>query len=160
MVSLREASPEDAAAMARIQSESLRENADEHYTDEQLALLAPAEPDAEAIPEDEFTDGSCRPLIAESDGEIVGWGSVHLDENVLAATFVDPDYTGQGIGRTIVKKLETIARREGVEVLTVPASLNAVGFYETLGFEKRREIDASDPDTPKIPSIELTKQLS
>ncbi|AUX09291.1 GNAT family acetyltransferase [Halalkaliarchaeum desulfuricum] len=160
MVSLREASPEDATAMARIQSESLRENADEHYTDEQLAHLAPAEPGAEAIPEDEFTDDSCRPIIAELDGKIVGWGSVHLDENVLAATFVDPDYKRQGVGRTIVEELETIARREGVEVLIVPASLNAVGFYETLGYEKQREIDASGPDTPEIPSIELAKQLS
>ncbi|MDB2272708.1 GNAT family N-acetyltransferase [Halorubrum ezzemoulense] len=160
MVSLREASPEDAAVMARIQSESLRENGEEYYTDEQLALLAPAEPDAEAIPEDEFTDDSCRPIIAELDGLIVGWGSIHLDENVLAATFVDPDYTGQGIGRTIVEELETIARQEGVEELIVPASLNAVGFYETLGFEKQREIDASGPGTPEIPSVELTKQLS
>ena len=94
------------------------------------------------------------------DGEIVGWGSIYLNENVLAATFVDPDYTGQGIGRAIVEKLEAIARQEDVEELTVPASLNAVGFYETLGYKKQREIDASDPDTPEIPSVELTKQLS
>ena len=68
--------------------------------------------------------------------------------------------TTQGIGRTIVEELETIARQEGVEELIVPASLNAVGFYETLGFEKQREIDTSGPDTPEIPSVELTKQLS
>jgi putative acetyltransferase len=160
MVSLREASPEDAAVMAHIQSASLRENGEEYYTDEQLAHLAPAEPDAETIPEDEFTDDSCRPIIAELDGEIVGWGSIYLNENVLAATFVDPDYTGQGTGRAIVEKLEAIARQEDVEELTVPASLNAVGFYETLGYKKQREIDASDPDTPEIPSVELTKQLS
>lgn len=160
MVILREATPEDAAVMARIQSESLRENANEHYTDEQLAHLAPAEPAAEAIPEDEFTDDSFRPIIAELDGETVGWGSVHLDENVLAATFVDPDYARRGIGRTIVEELETIALAEGVEVLIIPASLNAVGFYETLGFEKQREIDAGAPETPEIPGIELAKQLS
>lgn len=113
--------------MARIQSESLRKNGDESYTDEQLALLAPAKPDAEAILDEEFTDGSCRPIVAELDGEIVGWGSVHLNENVLAATFADPDYTGKGIERTIVEGLETIARREGVEVLTVLAY--SLAFY-------------------------------
>lgn len=160
MVSLREASREDAAAMARIQSASLRERASEHYTDDQLARLAPSEPAAEAIPDTEFADDSCCPIVAETDDTVLGWGSVHLDEGVLAATFVDPDSTGRGIGRAIVERLETIAREEGIERLTVPASLNAAGFYETLGFDRRREIDASGPDDTDIPAIELVKELS
>ncbi|WP_251343111.1 GNAT family N-acetyltransferase [Haloplanus halophilus] len=158
MVSLREAVAADADEMARIQSASLRRNAREHYTEAQLAHLAPAEPDT-AVLDAEFAGESTRPIVAEADGTIVGWGSVHLDENVLAATFVDPDYAGRGIGRAIVDELEAIARREGVERLRVPASLNAVGFYEALGFERRREIDASGPDAPEIPAIELTKEL-
>jgi putative acetyltransferase len=44
--------------------------------------------------------------------------------------------------------------------LRVPGSLNAVGFYEGLGFERHREIDASGPDAPTIPAIELTKRTS
>jgi len=145
--------------MARIQSESLRERAREHYTGEQLDRLAPPHPDAEAIPETEFAADSCRPIVAETDGTVVGWGSVHLDENVLAATFVDPDYAGRGIGRAIVERLETIARREGVARLVVPASLNAVGFYEALGFERQRRTDAGTPDAPEIPAVELAKEL-
>lgn len=159
MVSLREASTEDAAEMARIQSESLRQNASDDYTGEQLDCLAPPDPDAETIPDAEFADDACRPIVAEKDGSVVGWGSVHLNENTLAATFVDPDYSGEGIGQGLVESLESIARKEGVEKLTVPASLNAVGFYETLGFEKQRQIDAGAPETPEIPSIELTKEL-
>ncbi len=145
--------------MARIQSESLRRNAREEYTEEQLDRLAPPDPDADAIPDAEFSDDSRRPVVAEKDGAVVGWGSVHLDEDTLAATFVDPDHAGEGVGRAIVEELEDIARREGTAELVVPASLNAVGFYETLGFERRRRIDAGAPDTPEIPSIELTKEL-
>ncbi len=159
MVSLRDASTEDAAAMAQIQSASLRANAAEHYTDEQLAHVPPA-PDPEVIPDTEFLRASCRPTVAEVSGAIVGWGSVHLDEGVLAATFVDPDHAGRGIGRTIVTELETIARREDIDELVVPASLNAVGFYEALGFERPGEIDAGGPDSPPIPSIQLRKDLS
>lgn len=159
MISLREASPEDAAEMARIQFESLRQNAGEEYTEDQLDWLAPPDPDADTIPDTEFVEDSCRPIVAEEGGSVVGWGSIHLSENTLAATFVDPDYTGEGIGRALVEKLETIARKEGVTQLTVPASLNAVGFYETLGFERQRRIDAGTPDTPEIPSIELKKEL-
>lgn len=159
MVSLRAATREDAGAMARIQSESLRENARDHYTHEQLEHLAP-DPVPAVIPDTEFDDGSRRQIVAETDNTIVGWGSVHLEEKVLAATFVDPDHAGQGIGRSIVERLETIARREGVERLVVPASLNAVGFYEAMGYERRDEIDAGASDTPEIPAVELTKDLS
>lgn len=96
--------------MADIQSASLRENDEKYYTDEQLAVLAPIEPDAETIPEAEFADDSCRPIIAKLNGKVTGWGSIHLTENMLAATFVDPDHMGQGIGRTIFEELETVAR--------------------------------------------------
>lgn len=159
MVSLREASPEDAADMARIQSESLRQNAREEYTEEQLDCLAPSDPDLNTIPDVEFVENSCRPIVAEKDGSVVGWGSIHLNENTLAATFVDPDHTGEGIGQAIVEKLEKIAQKEGLEWLIVPASLNAVGFYGRLGFERQQQIDAGTPNTPEIPSIELKKEL-
>ncbi|WP_198408105.1 GNAT family N-acetyltransferase [Natronomonas pharaonis] len=78
----------------------------------------------------------------------------------MAATFVDPDNTGRGIGRALVEKLEGIARREGVERLTVLASLNAVGFYEALGFEREHKIDAGAPEDPYVPSIKLQKKLT
>lgn len=160
MISFREASPEDAVEMAQIQSESLRKNAHETYTEKQLDCLAPPDPDAEIIPDAEFDDDACRPIVAENGDSVVGWGSVHLNENTLAATFVAPEYAGKGIGRALVEKLEEMARKEGLEQLTVPASLNAVGFYETLGFERQRQIDAGTPDTPEIPSIELQKELA
>jgi putative acetyltransferase len=98
--------------MACIQSESLRQNAREEYTKEQLDCLAPPDPDADTIPDAEFVEGSCRPIVAEKDGTVVGWGSIHLSENTLAATFVDPDHTGEGIGRTLVEQLENIAEKK------------------------------------------------
>ena len=159
MVSLRDASPEDAGEMARIQSRALRAEGREHYTGEQLDRLAPPDPGPETIPDVEFTDDGRYTIVAEKDGDVVGWGSVHLEEGVLAATFVDPDHAGQEVGRTIVEDLETAARAAGLETLVVPASLNAVGFYETLGFEPRDEIDAGGPDDPEIPAVELTKHL-
>lgn len=65
-------------------------------------------PQAEGID----VEGSCRPIVAEKDGTVVGWGSIHLSENTLAATFVDPDHTGEGIGRTLVEQLENIAEKK------------------------------------------------
>lgn len=159
MVVLREAEPEDAAEMARIQSESLRSEATDHYTDEQLAHLAPPEPSADSIPDAEFADDARRAVVAARNDDVVGWGSVHLDDGLLAATFVDPDHVGHGVGRAIVERLEAVARDAGVATLTVPASRGAVGFYESLGYERRREIDASGPDAPPIGGYEMSKEL-
>lgn len=159
MVTIREASQTDAGEMARIQTEALRRRARDHYTDDQLRHLAPPDPDADAIPEAEFTDDTHHAIVAEETGDIVGWGSIHLDRQTLAATFVDPESVGSGIGRAIVDRLETVARDAGIEEITVPASVNAVGFYERLGYETQREIDAGTPETPEIPGVEMTKQL-
>lgn len=145
--------------MARVQTAAMRDGGSEHYTDAQLAHLAPPDPDSEAIPDAEFDRDDRHAVVAERDGEVVGWGSVHLDRGVLAATFVAPDHAGRGIGRAVVDRLEAAAAEAGVETLTVPASLNAVGFYEALGFERRGEIDAGGPDAPAIPAVELAKRL-
>lgn len=80
MVTLREASAADAAEMARIQSTSLRQNGRDVYTEEQLNCLAPPDPGADIIPDAEFTDNACHPIVAEEDGAVVGWGSVHVSE--------------------------------------------------------------------------------
>jgi putative acetyltransferase len=158
MVSIRPASADDALEMARIQSASLERNAATEYTDEQLEHLAP-EPSANAIPDAEFEADDRHAVVAERNGGIVGWGSVHLEPAVVAATFVDPDHAGSGIGRAIVERLEDAARDAGLETLTTYASLNAVGFYEALGFEARRRTDASGPEAPALPAVEMTKRV-
>lgn len=158
MVSIRDATPDDAGAMARIRTESMRRRAADAYTDRQLRYLAPDPADA-PIPDAEFDEETKRPVVAEVDGAIVGWGSVHLDAGVLAATFVDPSRAGDGIGTAIVERLSTVAREAGLETLTVHASRNAVGFYERCGFERDGEIDVGEEGTPELPAVEMTKSL-
>jgi len=64
-----------------------------------------------------------------------------------------PGYTGLGIGRALYAACENQAREAGVERFECYASLNAEGFYASLGFEKLDRISVPvgrDIDFPAI----------
>jgi len=63
------------------------------------------------------------------------------------------------VGHAIVEYLEDLAREAGVDRLTVHSSLNAVDFYESLGFERLEEIDAGGSDAVSIPAVRMEKHL-
>lgn len=116
--------------------------------------------DKEVVTAAEITSPKRETVVAEQDGDIVGWGSVHLDKQVIAATFVATDAARDGIGTTLIEHLESVAREGGIDTLRVFASLNTVGFYDEGGFERQGPVDAGTESSPSIPSIEMTRSLS
>lgn len=74
-------------------------------------------------------------VVAEADGKIVGIGALHLTWNELAevrSMAVHPDFSRQGIGSAIVKKLLAEGRVVGVKkffTLTYRPE-----FFKSLGF--------------------------
>lgn len=50
---------------------------------------------------------------------------------------VRPAWQGRGVGRALVHQAETWARGWGFNAMTLHARESAVGFYETLGYQKR-----------------------
>jgi len=49
---------------------------------------------------------------------------------------VRDDWRNRGVGRALVKSAEELARETGFGVIVLHARENAVGFYETLGYQK------------------------
>ncbi len=77
-----------------------------------------------------------------------GWTPVN-DNGATArirSIFVRPLFTRLGVGRCLVERSEAEARRAGFTQFTLRASVNSVGFFQTLGFEIKsygvRNIDA------------------
>jgi GNAT superfamily N-acetyltransferase len=62
-----------------------------------------------------------------------------LDQDVVRSVFVDPAYHGKGIGRQLMKSIQSSAIAEGRNLLRVPSSITAEGFYASLGFIKIRD---------------------
>lgn len=76
-------------------------------------------------------------FVALLESRIVATAS--LDQDVVRSVFVDPAYQGKGIGRQLMKSIQSSAIAEGRNLLRVPSSITAEGFYASLGFIKIRD---------------------
>ena len=132
-VQFRQAEPVDAEAVLEIKQIAI-ETAGEPYSNEQRAAWRPTE---EALPV--FTQAMESEqfvvLLVETDDGPAGYGVLNIDEARIDAVFVAPGHAGQGLGSSLVRQLETRAQMMGLADLTVVSSLNAQGFYESLGYE-------------------------
>lgn len=165
MVTVREATAADAAAVCRVHEASIRGLGPEGYDERQVEAWvgdrspadydhlgdAGARYDTVAVVDTEGeTDGEgTRP----SSGRVVGFGTLvpdrrdYLDDDAgvdpagaVEAVYVHPDHAGAGVGSVLLSDLEREARDRGLASLGMHASLNAVGFYERHGYERVREV--------------------
>jgi GNAT superfamily N-acetyltransferase len=80
-------------------------------------------------------------LVARVDGRAVGCGAVRLlgnSEAEVKRMWVDPAVRGQGIGRTLLARLESAACELGATRLVLETGIyqeEAIGLYQRSGFE-------------------------
>ena len=70
-------------------------------------------------------------LVAEDEGMILGIGGIEND--FISSVFVDPDQQGKGIGQSIMKTLEAIAK-EKHQYVFLYSSLTAESFYASIDY--------------------------
>ena len=75
----------------------------------------------------------------------------------LRAVFVDPSHAGQGLGRKLVALAEDMAVTAGYAQLLVPAALNSVGFYRSLGYDPGEEAVLELEDGTPLPYLVMWK---
>ena len=73
-------------------------------------------------------------LVAEIEGEIVGIGAFVLEKNELRACYVAPNAFRIGVGSALVREIEEVARRHGLDRLQMDSSVTAEPFYRALGY--------------------------
>jgi predicted GNAT family N-acyltransferase len=87
---------------------------------------------------DPATVTSCLHVLARLDGEPVatarlllgeGDGHVHIGRVAVVA-----DKRGLGLGRVVMLALHDLAREQNATSITLGAQLQAIGFYERLGY--------------------------
>lgn len=88
--------------------------------------------------EQNFTDyikRNCR-FIAVLDDRIIGMGGT--EGNMVKLMYVDPNHRLIGVGRKIHEFLEDYQKLQGIQEVTIDASINSIPFYLKLGY---REIE-------------------
>jgi GNAT superfamily N-acetyltransferase len=84
-----------------------------------------------------------RYFVAERAGQRVGvggWSPDGLEAGLawIRYLFVHPDHVRRGVGRSLVEAAEAAALAAGRHCFDVWSSLNAVSFYQALGYRRVR----------------------
>lgn len=159
-IEVREASEEDAEEILRVHSTSIRRLGPEAYDEHQVDAWdrEDREPDdyIESIRDDEK-----RVVVAISEGTVVGFGDVNLEEGEITAVYVDPDHVREGVGTALLERLEAIARENGLGSLELLSTLVAVDFYEDAGYEPVEEVEyeLTGGDGVEVTCVEMEKDL-
>jgi GNAT superfamily N-acetyltransferase len=74
-------------------------------------------------------------IIAKFDGEITGYGLANLATCYLGAIYISPSWMREGIGTSILLRLEDEAKRRGLNHFQLNASLNSESFYKRNGYQ-------------------------
>jgi GNAT superfamily N-acetyltransferase len=72
---------------------------------------------------------------------------------------VHPRWIGRGIGRRIYQACETQARANRITIFEVFASLNALPFYESMGFSKLEEISTAIGSRISFPTVWMRRSI-
>ncbi len=105
-------------------------------------------------------------LGAFSDGHLVGTAAWSAGDDSgetarLSSVFVNPMFSGHGIGRRLVREAERRAAEAGYARIAVQATANATGFFRELGYViASYGVGASTRDAGVIPVTFMRRTLS
>lgn len=145
IIQLRDATPRDTEQIRTVHRAAIEQLGSQAYTDTQVRAWARGCSAAEYASAIEAADVVF--LVADRGGEIVAFGSLRLSppeayhasvDAELTGLYVDPSTARSGIGTRVCAALERRATRRGVDTLGLSASLNAVPFYTTQGYDRVR----------------------
>lgn len=144
-LNVRDAAPADAEAIRRVHRASIEGLGSGAYDDEQVRAWAAGCDSADYA--SAVDSESLAFVVAEEDGELVGFGSLSFDpageydgavDAEVTAVYVHPSVARNGVGTNVLEVLERRARSRGARALALTSSLSAVPFYEHHGYGQLR----------------------
>lgn len=69
------------------------------------------------------------------DGEISAFAIASATDGFIHALYVDPKFSGLGIGKQLLQKIEQLLLHSGLHTAQLKASKNAAAFYQAAGYE-------------------------
>lgn len=132
MVQIRPAARDDEPALTAAHVASVRGVDGSAYDDAELAVWASGAVSTSYG----LDDSDTVVLVAEREGAVAGFAEASVDAAELDKLYVDPEHQGRGIATSLSEAVDRRLRSRGVESLSVEASVNAVPFYERVGYER------------------------
>lgn len=155
MLSIRKAKQPDVKRIWEIRTQAILQTCVSHYAEDAVSLWA-GSPMPTHFYEILLSMGA---VVLEDQEEVVGFGFVDTTKCALEAIFVDPRFTGKGLGKIIAEELLLISKKADVRVVKLSSSLNAVKFYESLGFQAGEQTFWRHPTVLELGCITMSKVI-
>ncbi|MFJ8629715.1 GNAT family N-acetyltransferase [Streptomyces sp. NPDC093568] len=115
-------------------------------------------------------DGSVVNLVAERDGEVVGWachgpyraGETRTEDAELYALYVDPGRYGTGLGHALIQesvRLCTAAGHARMLLWVLEGNARARRFYERAGFRADGAVEPFEVGGVEVPEVRYGRAL-
>ena len=128
---IRKAVIDDAMMMKELHDRAVMELCRNDYTTDQLEGWVNKSPPEKYL----WRIGTQQIFIAEIDGKMLGYVRWYPKTNELCSICVEPEYARQGIATKLMEVAYRDAVKQNVETLWLDASLTAVPFYQSLGWD-------------------------
>ena len=155
---IRPLAPADLETVLRVHVESILAFGSSAYDRREVAAWA-AKPEGTRPYERALEDAHTYFVVAERNGDVAGFGGVDVDSGEIVALYVDPDHARSGVGSALLSHLETYALDRGYTELSLWSSLNAVDFYERVGYEPLEETVHETTDGVELNCLEMRKRI-
>lgn len=155
MIELKPAAISDIPSLWSLRTRAVRTLCASHYSPEQIDIWGESPP-----PESYLRLFATRcALIAQEDGQLLGFGILDRQSGEVIALFVEPAQAGKGIGKRLMAGLEAMAAEERFSRLYLYASLNAADFYRAMAFVALREEAYEHPSGMTLRSLYMERVL-
>lgn len=137
-VAIRSAREEDLPSILRIYNQGIADR---------IATLEAEEKD-EVFMRDWFAhhQGRYAVLVAQAEGEVVGWASLNRYSNRAAydgvadlSIYIERGYRGKGVGKALLEELEAVARSRQfykIVLFTFPFNQGGQALYRKCGYRE------------------------
>lgn len=132
-ITIRKAKTDDAKVIAELHKKVVREVNAKFYSSEAIREWLGNISEENVRYQFQNSDW----IVAKESGRLVGFGQYSVVDGEIYQINVDPDFLKQGIGRRLYDMMEDKFKNVGKEKISLNATLNAVGFYERLGFTRK-----------------------
>jgi len=155
MVVIRRALSSDADAICAVHVAAIREVCGVSYTPSQVEAWAGSK-----RPSRYLEPIATKPFfVAMLDDELVGFANLDPQRAEVQALYIRPDQLRRGIGRQLLGELESCARELTLTRLGLKSSLNAVPFYQALGYVRSDTTSICVGLDIEVGCIQMFKQL-
>jgi hypothetical protein len=156
MLNIRTAIKKDAAPIICAHRDAVFSKGAGHYSQTMLEAWA-LQMTADCVEqiEQDIADPDFIALVAEAEGNIIGFAMAAPERNELLAVYVKPNRVGF-VGRRLLAEIEDKAFATA-EFLMCDASLNGEAFYKVGGYKEKGRTEHAFRSGVTIPCIKMIK---